>query len=137
MANGRINENNSSSISTNNSESHLPIDSGDSSETFGWLMKRTRISHKWKKQRFCLKNADLYYGNAEQVGVRVFYLLILTGIYKGCDYQADVYCQTSNTIKQTSVGKCQILSSRRLLANLKYYQADVCWQISNTMKPTM
>jgi len=30
----------------------------------------------------------------------------------------------SNTIKQMSVGKCQILSSRRLLANLKYYQAD-------------
>jgi len=28
------------------------------------------------------------------------------------------------TIKQTSVGKSQILSSRRLLANLKYYQAD-------------
>jgi len=27
------------------------------------------------------------------------------------------------TIKQMSVGKFQILSSRRLLANLKYYQA--------------
>jgi len=27
-------------------------------------------------------------------------------------------------MKQTSVGKSQILSSRRLLANLKYYQAD-------------
>jgi len=40
------------------------------------------------------------------------------------------------TIKQTSVGKFKILSSRRLLANLKYYQADICWQISNTMKPT-
>src|SRR6218665_279524 len=36
----------------------------------------------------------------------------------------------------TSVGKSQILSSRRLLANLKYYQADVCWQISNTIKQT-
>src|SRR6218665_3367094 len=30
----------------------------------------------------------------------------------------------SSSIKQTSVGKSQILSSRRLLANLKYYQAD-------------
>src|SRR6218665_2349173 len=40
------------------------------------------------------------------------------------------------TIKQTSVGKSQILSSRRLLANLKYYQADVCWQISTTIKQT-
>src|SRR6218665_1723495 len=28
------------------------------------------------------------------------------------------------TIKQKSVGKSQILSSRRLLTNLKYYQAD-------------
>ena len=30
------------------------------------------------------------------------------------------------TIKQTSVGKFQILSSRCLFANVKYYQADVC-----------
>src|SRR6218665_2396554 len=36
-------------------------------------------------------------------------------------------------IKQKSVGKCQILSSRCLLANVKYYQADVCWQMSNTI----
>jgi len=45
---------------------------------------------------------------------------------KGCDYQADVCWEISNTIKQTSVGKCQIgpLSSRRLLVNLKYYEAD-------------
>jgi len=28
------------------------------------------------------------------------------------------------TIKHMSVGKFQILSSRRLLANLKYYEAD-------------
>ena len=44
----------------------------------------------------------------------------------GCDYQADVCWQMSNTIKHTSVGKSQIglLSSRRLLADLKYYQAD-------------
>lgn len=76
MANGRK-DNNSSSISTNNSDSHPPTDSGDSSETCGWLMKRTRISHKWKKQWFCLKNADLYYGNAEQVGLRVFGVCLL------------------------------------------------------------
>src|SRR6218665_122468 len=38
----------------------------------------------------------------------------------GCDYQADVCWETSNTIKQTSAGKFQI-SSRRLLAKLKYY----------------
>jgi len=31
----------------------------------------------------------------------------------GCDYQADVCWLISNTIKQTSVGKSQTLSSRR------------------------
>jgi len=40
------------------------------------------------------------------------------------------------TIKQTSVGKSQTLSNRRLFANLKHYQAHVCWQISNTIKQT-
>src|SRR6218665_2835234 len=39
-------------------------------------------------------------------------------------YKAEVCWQMSNTIKQMSVGKCQILSSRCMLANLKYYQAD-------------
>src|SRR6218665_3316033 len=42
--------------------------------------------------------------------------------FLGCDYQADVCWQMSNTIKQTSVGKCQILSSIFLLANLEYYK---------------
>ena len=46
------------------------------------------------------------------------------GFRKRSDYQADVCWQILNTIKQTSVGKYQILSSRCLLANLKYYQAD-------------
>jgi len=32
---------------------------------------------------------------------------------KGCDYQADVCLEISNTIKQTYVGKSQILWSRR------------------------
>ena len=45
-------------------------------------------------------------------------------------------CKMAATIKQTSVGKSQILSSRRQLANLKYYQTDVCWQMSNTIKQT-
>src|SRR6218665_474313 len=40
------------------------------------------------------------------------------------------------TIKQTSVGKFEILSSRHLLGNFTYYQADVCWEISNTIKQT-
>src|SRR6218665_2453049 len=59
-------------------------------------------------------------------------LFYITNAFKllclGCDYQADVCWEISNTIKQTSVGKCQIgpLSSRCLLVNLKqtYYEAD-------------
>ena len=56
-------------------------------------------------------------------GIKFMKDMIRVYIY-GCDYQADVCWQISNTIKQTSVGKCQMLSSRRLLANLKYYEAD-------------
>src|SRR6218665_2278112 len=47
-----------------------------------------------------------------------------TDLQKRSDYQAKLCRRISNTIKPTSVGKSQILSSRRLLANLKYYQAD-------------
>src|SRR6218665_3425603 len=86
-------------------------------------------------------------------------------LLKGCGYQADVCWQILNTVKQTSVGNCQILSSRRLLQisitikpttliwgfnrssfTLKNrgilikgcdYQADVCWQMSNTIHPSI
>lgn len=67
MANETVNGRcNSSSVSTNNSESRFPTESEESSETSGWLMKRTRLSHKWKRTWFCLKNTDLYYGHTEQ-----------------------------------------------------------------------
>jgi len=32
-------------------------------ELKGWLLKRTRISRKWKKQWFLLKSINLLYGN--------------------------------------------------------------------------
>ena len=47
-------------------ENHIP-------ETCGWLMKRSKISHKWKKQWFQLKNTDLLYGNEE--GVSLFWVV--------------------------------------------------------------
>ncbi|XP_070578958.1 PH domain-containing protein DDB_G0274775-like [Ptychodera flava] len=31
----------------------------------GWLMKRTKLTHKWKRQWFCLKKTQLHYGNTE------------------------------------------------------------------------
>ncbi|XP_014785685.1 uncharacterized protein LOC106880322 isoform X2 [Octopus bimaculoides] len=37
-----------------------------SNERKGWLMKRSRLSHKWKRKWFLLKNADLFYGNDPQ-----------------------------------------------------------------------
>ena len=36
-------------------------------EHSGWLMKRTKLSHKWKKKWFVLKNSDLHYGDQEGV----------------------------------------------------------------------
>ena len=36
-------------------------------EMSGWLMKRTKISHKWKKQWFILKKTELHYGNTPEV----------------------------------------------------------------------
>ena len=36
-------------------------------EMRGWLMKRTKISHKWKRQHFHLKNTDMFYGDTTEV----------------------------------------------------------------------
>ncbi|KAI0212921.1 hypothetical protein LSAT2_002102, partial [Lamellibrachia satsuma] len=35
-------------------------------ELSGWLMKRSRHSHKWKKQWFHLIRTDLFYGDSEK-----------------------------------------------------------------------
>ncbi|XP_078001228.1 PH domain-containing protein DDB_G0274775-like [Glandiceps talaboti] len=31
----------------------------------GWLMKRTKLTHKWERQWFCLKKTQLHYGCTE------------------------------------------------------------------------
>lgn len=36
-------------------------------EIRGYLMKRARLSRKWKKQWFLLRNCDLYYSESPQV----------------------------------------------------------------------
>lgn len=33
----------------------------------GWLMKRSKMSRKWKKQWFLLQNTDLFYGDTPEV----------------------------------------------------------------------
>ncbi|KAK3600916.1 hypothetical protein CHS0354_013296 [Potamilus streckersoni] len=49
-----------STASTHNDEDVGP------SEHKGWLMKRTRMSRKWKRQWFLLKNTDLYYAKGPE-----------------------------------------------------------------------
>ena len=36
-------------------------------ELTGWMMKRTKVTHKWKRQYFHLKNTELLYGDTQQV----------------------------------------------------------------------
>lgn len=36
-------------------------------EPSGWLLKRSKISHKWKKQWFQLQSTELLYGDEEGV----------------------------------------------------------------------
>ena len=50
-------------------------DGGDKNEPIelsGWLMKRSRHSHKWKKQWFHLIRTDLFYGDSEQVNYNLY-----------------------------------------------------------------
>lgn len=51
---------------TNRSSSTVQNDDDFPNEFKGWLMKRTKISRKWKKQWFLLQNTDLHYGNAPE-----------------------------------------------------------------------
>ncbi|KAI8784449.1 PH domain-containing protein [Biomphalaria glabrata] len=48
---------------SNRSDSQLDAEVTDT-EIKGYLMKRARLSRKWKKQWFLLKNCDLYYSES-------------------------------------------------------------------------
>ena len=52
---------------TNRSSSSNHNDEEQVNEIKGWLMKRKRLSRKWEKQWFLLKNTDLFYGNTPEV----------------------------------------------------------------------
>ena len=41
-------------------------------EMKGYLMKRARLSRKWKRQWFLLKNCDLFYSQSPEVSVSSF-----------------------------------------------------------------
>lgn len=47
--------------SSHNDENHTHV------ELKGYLWKRTKLSRKWKKQWFLLRNSDLFYGNTPEV----------------------------------------------------------------------
>ena len=41
----------------------------DGPTTSGWLLKRSRLAHRWRKQWFHIQNSDLYYGDTAEVGM--------------------------------------------------------------------
>ncbi|XP_002737808.1 PH domain-containing protein DDB_G0274775-like [Saccoglossus kowalevskii] len=51
-------------VNGDNSGTDEPQEEQDHCKT-GWLTKRTRLTHKWKRQWFCLKKTQLYYGETE------------------------------------------------------------------------
>ncbi len=66
MADG-AQENNDSSERNDSQPSSNTSREEQLTELSGWLTKRSKLSHKWKKQWFHLKNTDLLYGNSDQV----------------------------------------------------------------------
>ncbi|XP_034323164.1 interactor protein for cytohesin exchange factors 1-like [Crassostrea angulata] len=50
--------------SSHNDENHTHV------ELKGYLWKRTKLSRKWKKQWFILRNSDLLYGNTPETAVK-------------------------------------------------------------------
>ena len=50
-----------------NTSSSQNDDSASCMEVKGWLYKRTKMSRKWKKQYFLLKNSNLLYGDTPEV----------------------------------------------------------------------
>ncbi|ESO86813.1 hypothetical protein LOTGIDRAFT_235216 [Lottia gigantea] len=62
MASDSMTDSKTNSLS-NKSSSQPDDEDITHNEIKGWLLKRARLSRKWKKQWFLLKNCDLFYGN--------------------------------------------------------------------------
>ncbi|XP_052770153.1 PH domain-containing protein DDB_G0274775-like [Mya arenaria] len=54
------------SLTNRSSSSQHNDDDLQPQELKGWLMKRTKLSRKWKKQWFLLKSTSLLYGNSPE-----------------------------------------------------------------------
>ena len=63
------------------SETKEPTEVSDDEHTLtqvsGWLMKRTRISRKWKRRWFQLKNTELCYGTSSEVWRDINYISMI------------------------------------------------------------
>ncbi|XP_060079502.1 PH domain-containing protein DDB_G0274775-like [Ylistrum balloti] len=69
MASSESSDSRTNSLNTTSSHND---DSVTHIEMKGWLMKRSKMSKKWKKQWFLLKNTELAYGDTpEQTSKRI------------------------------------------------------------------
>ncbi|XP_069118595.1 interactor protein for cytohesin exchange factors 1-like [Argopecten irradians] len=69
MASSESSDSRTNSLNTTSSHND---DSVTHIELKGWLMKRSKMSKKWKKQWFLLKNTELLYGDTpEQTSKRI------------------------------------------------------------------
>lgn len=66
MASSEGSDSRTNSLTNRSSSTGHNDDDIQANELKGWLMKRTKISRKWKKQWFLLKNTDLHYGNSPE-----------------------------------------------------------------------
>lgn len=67
MASSEGSDSRTNSLTNRSSSTVHNDDDIQANELKGWLMKRTKISRKWKKQWFLLKNTHLHYGNSPEV----------------------------------------------------------------------
>lgn len=64
MASSESSDSRTNSLNTTSSHNDEAL---THNELKGWLLKRSKISRKWKKQWFLLKNTDLLYGDTPEV----------------------------------------------------------------------
>ena len=79
MANGEQHINGSSDKNSYH-PSNKDLQDEQVSEMAGWLMKRSKISHKWKKQWFHLKKTEICYGNSAEVWHHFQIIVFLFGL---------------------------------------------------------
>ena len=67
MASSEATDSRTNSLTNRSTSSVHNDDNTQPNELKGWLAKRTKISRKWKRQWFLLKNTSLHYGKSHEV----------------------------------------------------------------------